>query len=251
MSELRCWKLFMYHFGDGRLLSPWGCIKTYWDSPLLKAHYFEPRPHVTHAPGVHALRFGENAWPQMLWYAVGECVVPPSTRAVLSPWALRAERLLLVKLRLVDLTADTKPVVDRWSKHCQIQYAHQQPDVCRAFMRPDSPFFHQIGVRWDWDNGFAEQSAEGELLASWWDAKRRQHSLSARLDDDGVSWEFGVLHHESRVQWSPEDDDPVERARRARQVLRQYLPAEVASCWCEFLDGIESGLFDPKRYADV
>lgn len=115
-------KLFLLR-PDGELMSP--MQRVCWRSPLLCAEWFDHSPDVADAPGIHAFRFGYCATPYDNAAAV-ICRIPPGCRAVISPWAVRAERLIIERIRLPAAAQSNEELSDRvrsiWARHCDLEW---------------------------------------------------------------------------------------------------------------------------------
>lgn len=129
MSTIVCAKLLQLG-REGHLISAWAPFSAYWREPLLRAHQFERSSRVASGPGIHAVRYGMDAAPASSWLVVARCEVPPGTYAVMSPWALRAQRLLITGLRfcpashIPDWDTEGAEAIERavahWSRHVDI-----------------------------------------------------------------------------------------------------------------------------------
>lgn len=104
---------------SGELVSPVRRIA--WKSPVLRADLFDASPEVPDAPGIHAFRFGYAATPSHL-AVIAHCRIPPRSHAVMSPWAVRAERLIIERLLVGNHDLD---LADRirahWRRHCDVE----------------------------------------------------------------------------------------------------------------------------------
>lgn len=106
---------------SGELISP--VHGTVWRSPLLRADRFCASPRIADAPGLHAWRFGLVADPTHWYTVIAHCRIPPGCRAVMSPWAVRAEALLVERLVVRRALAGSEmyDALRRiWGVHCDI-----------------------------------------------------------------------------------------------------------------------------------
>lgn len=120
---------------DGKLESALSPRVTVWDGPMLRAHMFEPGSLVANAPGIHGLRYGFGSISYDPTWVVATCEVPPGTHAVASPWAIRAERMLMTELRFApesqwtgDLRQYIEATIDYWRPHINIAIGHRSPN---------------------------------------------------------------------------------------------------------------------------
>lgn len=248
MSEIICWKLMAIR-ADGRLRSPWAPVYTMWETPVLRADHFDRGAKVACARGVHAVRYGARAALEDRDYAIARCEVPPGTHAVMSPWAIRAERLLITGLRFCSLDRLPRDCPTRHAIEAAMSYWRRHVDILPplpgdggAYMSPRNaePTYFSLTGGWTLTPGtITSKDIDGLLLlracedrdgAPAWYARR--HVFCERL------MEYG-----GRVETTP-----TRIARQWRELLvelaeRGQWPDDVTWGWRQFLAGIELGVY--------
>lgn len=184
----------------GELLSP--IQHTAYRTPLLRASRFYDGLCLDCAPGLHAWRFGHMAAPDTWRVALAICRIPSGTKAVISPWAIRAEALLIERILLAqDVRREVLDAVRHlWAPHCDVALIQRG-----RYTATVEPLLH-----------FRLKFTHGCLLADanrlWLDGHRY-----ARLEahDDGIELErhCGV---EASLQYGPGI------TARAERVIRRW-----------------------------
>lgn len=236
MSTITCWKVLTL-LPDGRLMSPMSPVDSVWSGPLLRAHEFDRSSRVPEAPGIHALRYGEHAMPVCQDMVIARCEVPPGTAAVMSPWALRAERLLVTGLRFMCRCERVDRATDYWRRHCDIlprleRMIGMSPELEYRAVYPDFGCWLIPGYLQIWSDGpsFPRPGRTYMALAT------TQSGWRAVYDRHGQP----LLHYAG--QGNPEV------ARRWRELLTEYAstqpwPDELTAGWRQYLAGIELGVY--------
>lgn len=118
----RLTKILVLDPDTGALMAP--VRGTLFRAPLLRAISFQANACVSGAPGIHAFRYGAIAAPAYWRIVLAHCRIPPGTRAVMSPWAVRAERLLIEQLTVHPDVLGMQELYGRlrrmWAAHCDI-----------------------------------------------------------------------------------------------------------------------------------
>lgn len=112
----------MYVDDTGELLAP--VRGTVYRPPLLSTDSFDASNKATYGSGIHAFRFGHLAAPWYWRVAMAICHIPSGYRAVMSPWAVRAEAILVERLVLhssiLGYDGIYQHVRRTWGPHCDI-----------------------------------------------------------------------------------------------------------------------------------
>lgn len=251
MTAITCWKLVAVDY-DGLLRSAWSPRETVWTGPLLRAHEFDPSSRVAAAPGVHALRYGDIAlpWDNDQLLALARCELPPGTHAVMSPWALRAERLLITGLRFVAVPDGcfASEVIERaeayWRRHV---------DILRPVPHGGSLSYTSDGPRWDW---YCPETGHNAILTPrrlriWWQGGYVSLGL---MDADHVPWTAsdqddrwpdGLLMaiQAGREPYRIVEAARVWRERLARLTVEHDWPDTLTRGWRDYLAGWELGVY--------
>lgn len=115
---------------DGSLVSPI-MTQSRWRQPLIRARQFETDPE-RDGHGIFAFRYGHIAAPSEWWTVMAICRIPPGSRAVISPWAVKAEEMTIERLIFEESLRSIEDVhaqvLQLWSPHCEIEYRNRDCD---------------------------------------------------------------------------------------------------------------------------
>lgn len=192
-------------------------------SPLLRADSFCGSSQVADAPGIHAFRWGACATPRDWYTAIAVCRIPPGCRAVMSPWAVRAERLLIERIRIhasLELAPEWLECIrSRWARHCDIELV------------PDSAYTAAAhSLVFELEGRSALCAYAGELRIR---IRRREWRINAV--DDGVvirAWRRGS----SRKRRGPEITRRIERHIRRAYAAGDADMRDILTPWLRYFD---------------
>lgn len=253
-NSIRCWKLMRITM-EGYLQSFMAPVPITWRTPLLRADAFDPTDTSPIGPGIHALRYGQGSVPDSIGEAVVECVVPPGTYIVASPWALRAEKLLIVAIYFSPL-ANVLPqdllavkmvrrAYEWWRPHCHVYCDYPQEDGVRRYID------YCDGVL-KWSHVAPGIKATQQRHRVTIDVETDKWSQHLYMNTDLVCWQihYWSKHGETRrreidLSSSLCSSEASARARRALRLLSHIEPKEFTECWRRYLEGIITGTFEP------
>lgn len=195
---------------DGMLIPRWAPVGygRPWQSPVLRAHDFDPGTTVQQSAGVHAFRFGMKAYPRHPHLAVLICRVLPGTCAVMSPWAVRAEALLVEEVRLHPKVGRRRLQVirEQWGPHCPVVLSEPPADKWELEATGDCGFSLWSPVAYGW-------CSAGHI-----------HLTSARMQP--VAWRF-IAH----LMRSIENQMVISAAVKTQRCERQWIYPERPVGW--------------------
>lgn len=120
-------KLFL--LGErGELIIPFSGGQSF-DTPLLHSKIFSASAECW-GTGFRAWRFGYRAVPASTRVVLTLCRIPPGSEAIISPWAVRTESLVIerIRLRSYGLSAERlEKIRGLWGTHCDIELVRPGP----------------------------------------------------------------------------------------------------------------------------
>lgn len=230
----------------GYLISAFSPRLTSWRAPLLRAYEFDSTSRVACAPGIHAVRYGSGAYPRQSDAAWVRCEIPPRTAAIMSPWALRAERLLVTGI-CIRPSPYSEVVIDYWRQHCDIlPYADQPtPAVSIVLWTAGAP-------QYEWRPAGIQAVLRPDELNVRWPERRWRLNLQIDEDEDGRAWWRGFVEGAhgigARLDRYAVDHTPIElaqywRALLARLTTEYAMPDDITWGWRQLFAGIELGIY--------
>lgn len=237
---------------NGALQSPYrmNIVK----SPIQRAHEFSPDVLVKNAPGVHAVRYGEHAVPANPAFAWAQVRVIGGTQAIASPWAFRAQAILIEKLTFSQvegkgwlskqlaafLAERMDAAIQHWKRWCDIQL--MEPGALQVSEGSGCPLLY-----YDAENGYGHVEV-GHLL---WQTNPPER-IQVRVDVDDQGWQLVAQTKDAQCEHGSYTRIKNKKKRRrflqkkaqaARKVLHTYVPDVLAGTFCNFFAGIELGEF--------
>lgn len=224
----------LYHIDkEGNLLTPYR--KRLVTSPIQRAKHFDPtETHV--AAGVHAVLYGHGAVPNYSLLAWAQVRILPGAKAVVSPWAFRAEAVILEKITFrqsYNLDApELQAAYDRWRRWCDVEMKPYNQNIFKGLVVVDSYTCPRIYYTTDKGEGTAEVH-----YLNW-----RTPSRFIETKVNMAAWLFAFQEGTKTTHYIvPCGTKNPPEAKIAHDILRKHVPAVLADNFCQFLAGMETG----------